>query len=374
MLTAAGLLSFGPAIASMQKKTVAGRPVVLSFDPIANSAFQAKAKKALGAAQTKLGKKLCLRIIMDDEAQQPTSNCFSPSSEETAVVQMYLARNGDVYRHFSTHAGAFDRPTSMGSISKTLGVIALAESGASPEETWCSKKFFKVHNADGFAGHADCTAPGAQTPATERLARSDTLALLNRLRQLDEEWLRSRFLNAGISNTPLDYHPGIAAATGVLNLTPRQILELFHTIAAGSTRRITFVRGSPLPSSEVAQWARAVMAAPGPASYVRTLMATPVTNLHGTAHHLLPLLPLHAAVFAKTGTSQGDTQNVTGKFLAFSVATDNTIWTALVAVQVPRPDQTLGMGLQGSDFAPLHSLLAAEISAFSDPAIASGTT
>lgn len=357
-----GLLSFGSIAVAVQVTAPLGAAVVLTFDPAANIVFQGAADSVLVALQGNLAKKLCSQITQRERAQQPMGRCFAGATEEPAVVQLYLTRNGQIHRYFSTHAGAFDRPISMGSISKTLGVVALAEIGASPDEMWCAKKFFKVKNADGFVGYNNCTSRSAQ-PAAESIAKSDTLATLNRLRQVDEKWLRGRLLEAGVFNTPLDHHPGIAAATGVLEMTPRQVLEQFHAIASGHARRTTFVRGSPLPASKLAIWTQAVMAVPIQANYVQTLMAAPATHPLGTAHHLPALLPPLTGIYSKTGTSQGATQNVTGKYLAFSVFANGVIWSGLATVQTPRQEQTLGKGLQGSDFALLHALLANEIAA-----------
>lgn len=339
----------------------ASNEVVLSFDPIANVRFQAKIEATLVALQNKLGSKLCLAITDSKDAKVPSGNCGAPKATERAVVQIYLTRNGLMYRYYSTDGSAFDRATSMGSISKTIGVLALAETGAQTDESWCAKKFANVKNADGFSGYLDCGAAIARVTAVESIARSNNLSTINRLRKIDEKSLRAKLIKAGLANTPLDYHPGIAVATGVVEPTPRQILELFYAIGAGTATRTSFTQVTTQPPSRLAEWVAHVMSIPSQAIYVNTLMSAPVTHARGSARHLKPMLPADARIYAKTGTSSNSSTQVTGKFLVFSMASGGKVWTALVAVQSPRPSIQLGVGLQAGDFADIHRLLVNEI-------------
>jgi len=358
-------LADSASTASVQKG--AATTVLLSFDPMANAGFQAKIDEVLVALQKKLARKLCLTISRVGDAKAPGGYCRAPKGTEGAegaVVQIYLTRNGLMHRYYSTDASAFDRATSMGSVSKTIGVVALAETGARLDETWCVKTFANVQNADGFGGYSDCGAAIAKITAVESIARSNNLSTINRLRQIDDKRLRATLIDAGLANTPLDFHPGIAVATGVVEPTPRQILELFHAICAGSAMRTSFTQLTTQPPSGLAGWTSRVMSAPSQAMYVKTLMSAPVTHSRGTARLLAAILPADSRIYAKTGTSSNANAQVTGKFLAFSLVSGGAVWTALVALQSPRPSIPLGVGLQAGDFADIHNLLAAEIDGY----------
>lgn len=326
-------------------------PIRLTYNVERNARFRDAVAVALRQVEGGLTGKLLLPLSPDA--------MVDPAGERRAIVHAAVLREGRVHALYSNWTAGFDRPISLGSVSKVMGLLALAQ--LQPHllnANWCRRAAFGLRNADGHRGFASCTRK-ATFDADACFAASDNLATLSAFRYLDQAAFRTALTEAGVGNVPTDYMPAIAAAFGHLELSPLQTAEMFHALVTGQARRCAISQGALAHPSKLARWTAEVMSDPARASRVRQILAAPVRHALGTARHLRSELAGASVVCAKTGTAVNAESRVITKALALSFTQNTVPWTLLTVISSPRPSMPLGNELPTSAFAPLHRALLA---------------
>ena len=329
-------------------------PLRLTFDAQRNGRFRDSVITALGQVERALSGTLLLPLSPD--------NMVDPSGERRAIVHAAVLRAGTVYALFSNWLAGFERPTQMGSISKVCGLLPLAESKPLLLNAhWCRRAAFGFRNANGDRGIASCSTK-SMFDADTCIGASDNLAALWAFRQMDQSAMRGKLVDAGIAGVPTDYMPAIAAALGHIELSPLQVLEMFHTLATGQARRCAIVQDAQAAPTRLATWTAEVMAEPQRARRLRQILAAPVFHALGTARHLRaePVLKQASVVCAKTGTAVNPSGYDVAKVLGLSFVDDSKVpWTLLAMVTSPRPSLPLAGRVSTAAFAPLHRAMLA---------------
>ena len=351
--TAAGAAAYvhlktqAPSAAFLENRT----PIRLTYDVELNAHFRDAVAAALRKVEVGLTGKLLLPLSHDA--------MVDPAGERRAIVHLAVLRNGDVHAIYSNWTAGFSRPISFGSISKVMGLLALAQSQPHLlNAPWCRRSAFGFRNADGHRGFASCN-PRALFDAEACFAASDNLATLAAFRHLDQAKFGTVLRDTGVGNVPTDYMPAIAAAFGHLELSPLQAAEMFHALGTGQARRCAITQGALAQPSKLARWTAEVMSEPTRASRVRQILAAPVFHALGTARHLRGELAGASMVCAKTGTAVNAQGHVIAKALALTFTQSSVPWTALALITSPRPSMPLGNELPTSAFAPIHRALLA---------------
>jgi hypothetical protein len=293
--------------------------------------------------------RLCVALVKGAALRTRPAVCPKDTDKAQAVLHAVVLRDGDIWKFFSTHPTLFEAPASLGSISKAVvGVPLLAHAHATSDERWCPKTFGGFRNADGSTGVGDCHDGHAEVPATLAIAKSNNLATIWRLRQLPVQATRDRLKLLGIANVPVDYHPGIAVALGVVEVSPRQTVECFDALASGNPRRAAIVQRATAKPSAYAQWCADAVRAPTGSHFVRTMLSAPA-EVGGTARFLRSALPGSENLYAKTGTPANGQRMDTGKALVGSYSRQGHRYTFLLALLSSRADSPLAQQLNATD-------------------------
>lgn len=345
-----GRAAVGPGAGSMGEPT--GPPLELTIGLGENRRFRDEVAAALLHVERLLGPRLVLPLTPD--------SMIDPRSARRAIVHALVMVDGQARGVFSNYVPGLDRPTSLGSISKAIGVLALAEHRPDllrDAAGWCSQRAFGFRDADGYEG-GRCNSPRTRRfNARDATAASKNLAMLWALRQLDQSMLRAQLRAAGLDPVPAQL-PAVMLSMGHLELSALQAVEFFHAMATGRALRAAIVSGAAAPASGLAHWAARVVRLPGRAVLVHRVMSSP---LRGTARHLTSELSRTSSLVIKTGTATNapPARQDVGKVLAasFGIGTGGTA-TVLAAVLSPRPSSLpLGSSLPTAGFGPLHRVL-----------------
>lgn len=357
---AASLAWLAPARAAAADAVGPGR-IELTLDWQANAAFAARVDGALARLQQSLVGRLCHPITDVALAMRPAFCAADPAG---AIVHVVVLRDSAFWRIYSTHPAGIEGPLPIGSLAKAVLVVPLlAKAGASADETWCEQALPGLRNADGSTGVTDCAARGPGIGAVRAIAKSNNLATVWRLRRIDTAQLQRELLLAEVRGIPAGVHPAIAATLGIVDLSPRQVLECFDALArAGDARRATIVQHARAAATPLATWCAGAASAAGGAVLVHRLLAAPAQP-GGTAAFLPSLLPRASAWHAKTGTPTNDAGHDTAKLLLFSVAYGRATYTALVAIASPRPAWPLAASISSTELRGVANVVATEIAA-----------
>lgn len=334
--------------------------VYLTLGVAANAEFGQGVQVQLAALQQRLAGRLCHPLSLPGPAKRPH---FCEGEDERAVVHVVVLKNGAIWRLASTHPAYLEQPAQIGSLAKALvAVPILARAGARTEEQWCVQAVAGIRNADGFGGHDQCSERGAMIDATFAMARSNNLATIWRLRQLSAGHVQRELDTAGIVAAPGRFHPGLAVALGMLEVTPRQALECFDGLARGQARRANITQNSQGAPTQMASWCAGATATPQGRAVVDGLLRAPA-SAGGTASFLPAMLPAAAQWRAKTGTPTDAAARATGKLLLFSLRHGGHLYTALLSVASPKPSWPLAEHLASSDLAGLVNVAVRAIAA-----------
>lgn len=323
--------------------------VQLTYQLTGNSAFGRAMSEQLQQSGERMVGRLCLPLVEGAVLRSKPVGCPKDHEQAHAVLHAVVLRDGEIWRLYSTHPKLLEAPVSLGSISKAVvGVPLLAHANARADEVWCPQTFGGFHNADGSSGVADCHASHAEVPATVAMARSNNLATIWRLRQLPAQATRDHLKSLNIANVPTDYHPGIAVALGVVEVSPRQTVECFDALISGSPRRAAMVQRAPAKPSAYAQWCAGAVAQPAGSQFVHTMLSAPA-DLGGTARFLRSALPGADALYAKTGTPANAQRMDNGKALVGSFSRQGHRYTFLLALLSSRVASPLAPHLAAAD-------------------------
>jgi hypothetical protein len=347
-----------PAVAAPAGRVAAmHQPTQLTFSTHQNTAFGQAMQQALADLQHTLSQRLCMPLTAKPLAAVTPPECPHQSQGNVAVLHAVVLRDGVFHRVFSTHSQLLEQPVSLGSVGKAvLAVPLLAHAGALAGEQWCVQAFGGFRNASGDMGHASCAETGAHVSASHAMATSDNLATIWRIRQLPAQQVRQQLQSVGISNVPGDYHPGIAAALGVVTYTPRQALECFDALLSGSAQRAALVSGSSAAASGLAQWCAAAVATQQGRVFVTQMLQAP-TLTGGTASVLRHAMPGATALRAKTGTPANASAVGTGKVLLASFSREGRRYTVLLALLSPKAAVPISPSLAISDLRPFLEII-----------------
>ena len=349
-----------PTRGNAQPTVQSERRVDLTLDIQANAALAERIRSDLAAMQTRLRGRLCQPLVEGLPLAGRPAGCQvgapgrADPSLVPAVVQVVVLREGLIWRFATTHPAQFEQPWPLGSLGKAvLAVPTLARAGASAGEQWCVQALPGIRNADGSTGSTNCSGPGAVTiSAVRALASSNNLATIWRLRQLPAAHVANELGAAGILRLPTDYHPGIAATLGMLEVTPRQALECFDALAGGSARRAAITLRATAAPTPMARWCAGSTTQPAAQTFINAMLRAPAEP-GGTAAFVHGEAPGIELLGAKTGTPTNDATQNTGKSLLFSFRVRQARYTALVSVVSPRPAWALGVGLASRDLRDL---------------------
>lgn len=319
-------------------------PWALTLSSAENHRFETRVREALRQISRALAGKLLLPV---DSAAQ-----VDPSSGRRAVVHALVVIDGELRGFWSNWPPGVLRPGPEGSMSKTLGLIALAPRHpylVSPQATWIAQPLAGMREADGTRG-------GGSLSALEAVSRSRNLPAAWAFGQIGDRALRASLSASGIQIPP-GYPAAVSVAYGHLQWSPMQVVTLFDSLASGSARGVRLSRDQ-VRTSALASWAaRSLDAARGSADDVRALLAGPVLHPRGTARHLKDAL-VGLNPIAKTGTAVNRAFEDVAKVLTLSFRPrPGRTATVYAAMTAPRLDQPLGTSLPTSAFAPLHRSL-----------------
>lgn len=350
------LAGHGPA----QPATGPVSAVRLTLDVQANAALAQEVRANLAALQAKLRGQLCYSLTKDAPLLQRPEKCHrgpeghADLDSALAVVQVVVLRESLVHRLVVSHPAQFEQPWAVGSISKTvLAVPILARAGASEKEPWCIESLPGLRNANGSTGDSGCGGPNAQTiSAASAIAHSNNLATIWRLRKLAAKEVTAELESAGLKRIPGDYHPGIAIALGMLELSPRQTLECFDALVSGSAKRAAITLYAKAAPSAMARWCEENTKAPAARAFTRAMLQAP-GQAGGTANFIRSELKPALLLGSKTGTPTNDETQDTGKSIVFAFALPHGRYSALISIVSPRPSWPLGFNLVTKDLLPL---------------------
>lgn len=283
----------------------------------------------------------------------------------------------------------------LGSIGKVFAALLLGEEGDTPSTPYYRlrrerlvgrypyQRRIPYRNADGYTGALSPHAPGARIAARLAFARSDNLALMERLSRVEGLPARSRALleSFGLS-PPADFQPVVDLPLGRLHGAPRQAQGIFamlgpeagplacrpvivEHIEAAPGREDSF-RGALARRAQarrrICERARAWLAArPAAARFARQVLAGVLDPaLHGTAAaHLARFrqggpLGLEYSV-AKTGTLSLDSRGhgVRWVWLAGALQAPDGSLYSYVAQAGPLGSKGLGIHAAGGQLGAL---------------------
>jgi hypothetical protein len=327
----------------------ASRDVQLTYGLRDNTAFGRAMLDQLQRSGEQMNGRLCIALTKGSALRTRPAVCPTDKDKAQAVLHAVVLRDGDIWRIFSTHPKLLETPVSLGSISKAvLGVPLLAHVHARSDERWCPQAFGGFRNADGSTGVVDCHGGHSELPATLAMAKSNNLATIWRLRQLPAQATREQLRPLGVANVPADYHPGVAVALGVVEVSPRQTLECFDALVSGNPRRAAMVQRATAKPSGYASWCAEAAGDPVGGQFVHTMLSAPA-DVGGTARFLRSALPGSDNLYAKTGTPANAQRLDTGKALVGSYSRQGHRYTFLVALLSSRTDSPLAQHLDAID-------------------------
>ena len=334
-IAAASSLTAGAACAEAMGHPL---PVRLSISAAENRRLASK----VGEAARDLSRSLAGRLLLPVEA----SMVVDPRSERRAILHVLVVVDGEIRGCFSSYPPALAQPVSQGSIGKPLGLVAMlpADPGLLASGALWFAQPIGMHEADGSRG-------GGFITAAEAIARSRNLPTAWALhRSGPEARLRSRLASAGV-RLPQGYRPSIALSFGHVEWSPLQVVDLFSVL--GGHPAVGLARGA-VPS-KLTGWAKSALDKSAlPATYIRALLAGPVTHERGTLRHLKPAIgALHP--IAKSGTAiNAAGQDIAKVFAASFSPRPGHLATVYTALASPRPSLPLGDALATSALASLH--------------------
>ena len=336
-------------------------PVEVTVDTAANMRFSKAVNHTLLAMQSRMQDRLC-HPLLPRVTLPPTRPAYCEGTVEKglppAITQVVVLREGQIWRWAMSHPAQFEQRWPVGSLSKAIIALPLlAIDGARPDERWCPQAIDGLHNADGGAGVADCHISTAELSATAAMAKSNNLATIWRLKRVPLSHLRNELVKAGLQPTADQIHPAVAAALGMIELTPRQALECFDALASGQARRAAMTSHARAPASPFAQWCAKSATTPAARRFVLQMLTAPAVG-GGTAAFVPGLRPNVGRVLAKTGTPTNDQGHATAKHLLTSFKHGGVRYTSLVSITAPKPAWPLGTALSAIDLKELVGVIA----------------
>ncbi len=332
----------------------AAAPVQLSVDAQRNKLLERSLKADLAGIQRRHASQLCFPLGGTAALAMRPAYCqgtVDPDMQAGLVVT--VLRDGAIVRHVSFGGASLERPMPMGSLAKmVLAVPMLAHEGARADEKWCRKAVPGLRNADGFEGVVSCEGREAQRSAIEAIAASDNLATIWRLGRVDAHVLVQHLATAKVGWPSGEVTPAVAAALGVVELTPRAVLECHEALVTGRARRATMVNGGKGAATDLARWCAQAVSTPQRAAFVRSMLQAPL-GVSGTAGFLPPMSRRVTWLTAKTGTPTTNETLDSGKLMVFSLRVRGARYTAFIGLASPRPNWPLARRLASSDLRPL---------------------
>ena len=343
------------------------QPIELTFSMQKNLAFSAAAQEALVKLQTAMNHRLCMPLTAAGLSGPRPANCIAASQSLRGIAHVLVLKDGLLHRIYSTNPRLIEQPASLGSIGKAvLAVPLLAHAGANPLELWCVQAYGDFRNANGFRGETDCLVQGAQISAAKAIGTSNNLALIWRVRQFPAASVREALVQLGIRNVPDSYHPGIAAALGIVEYSPRQAVECFDALISGQATRAALVKKATAGASALAQWCADARHSSRGQHFIDHLL-TAAVQPGGTAAALVGNFPKASGLRAKTGTAANASDLDTGKVVVGSLVRSGHRYTFFVALLSPSASVPLAPALHLSDLRGLLNLVQLDIGDQSAP-------
>lgn len=337
--------------------------VRLTLDTTRNKALERSINAALASIERQHVTQLCYALTGAVTKPVRPTYCQGPVDRQLrAGLVVVVLRNGAIVRLVSAGGASLERPMPMGSLAKMfLGVPTLALQGAKPDESWCRRAMPGLRNADGFEGVVHCDMPDAHRSATEALATSDNLAMIWRLNRIDPQVIEQQLAHADVTWPAGEVAPAVAMALGVVELSPRQVIECHEALVTGRARRATIVAGGRGEPTALARWCAQSVATPQRRAFVDTMLAAPLRP-GGTASFLPAMADRAAWLTAKTGTPTTRDTLDSGKLLVFSARVRGARFTVFIGLASPRPNWPLARRLATSELQPLVAALLGDLS------------
>jgi len=188
----------------------------LTVDAKANDRYKQAVEAGLEIALNRLRLNLCVDITGANQNFRPAAFCPAAAVTADASVFGALTENGSIKGMYSSRTGLIDVRVAIGSVAKLLAVMLVAEEDA-PESKWCT----------------DPSCAAAIT-AMQAIAISDSRAVLQRMQQVDKNRITAIAQDIGFSLATHADDPRWIVANGMVEASPRQLLELISCLAAVS--------------------------------------------------------------------------------------------------------------------------------------------
>ncbi|GEM_PF-5598636 len=183
--------------------------------------------------------------------QEKTYLVVAVADHTGRLIRFYATSAYPQYLAFRLQGGRFQRTAPhgdqrrIGSIGKVFAALLAGRAGDRADTPYYRLRRARLigrypyqqrswyRNADGFTGHADANEPGAAIPARLAFARSDNLAVMERLARIPHLARQADTLLDAFGFFPGDLHAPIPdLALGNLHGSPRLVHGLFAPLAA----------------------------------------------------------------------------------------------------------------------------------------------